>query len=132
MKLEEKIIWWKSSWMFNLALDNFGFLAICDLSTPQHPSICVCKVQLISKCLFGVIVLTKKDNEFFSRISALASKKWLNKKLYYTNYVKQPLVSIINCLYFFDLTSFKRLVQKSLKKSIDVWSKRWHQKDIWN
>ena len=45
------------------------------------------KGQLISKCLFGVIVGTKK-NEIFSRISALASKKWLNQKLYYTNYVK--------------------------------------------
>ena len=33
------------------------------------------KGQLISKCLFGVILWTKKTNEIFSRISALASKK---------------------------------------------------------
>ena len=46
------------------------------------------KGQLISKCLFGVFVWTKKNNELFSMISALASKKWLNQKLYYTNCVK--------------------------------------------
>ena len=50
--------------------------------------------------------LDKNTNEIFSKISALASKKRLNKKLYYTNYVKKPLISIIKCLYFFDLTSF--------------------------
>ena len=38
------------------------------------------KGQLISKCLFGVIVWTKKNNELFSRISALASKKRSNQK----------------------------------------------------
>ena len=46
------------------------------------------KGQLISKCLFGVIVWTKKTNEIFSRISVLASKNGLNQKLDYTNYVK--------------------------------------------
>ena len=38
------------------------------------------KGQLISKCLFGVIVWTKKNNEIFSRISALASKNRSNLK----------------------------------------------------
>ena len=38
------------------------------------------KGQLISKCLFGAIVWTKKNNDFFSRISALASKKRSNQK----------------------------------------------------
>ena len=38
------------------------------------------KGQLISKCPFGVIVRTKIPTKFFSRISALASKKWLNQK----------------------------------------------------
>ena len=33
-----------------------------------------------------------------------------------TNYIKYPLVSVIKCLYFVDLTSFKRLGQKSLKR----------------
>ena len=42
------------------------------------------KGQLISKCPFGVIVWTKIP----TRISALASKKRLNQKLYCTNYVK--------------------------------------------
>ena len=64
------------------------------------------KGQSISKCLLGAIVSTKKTNEIFLRISALASKKRLNQKLYYTKYVKQPLNSIIKCLHFFDLTSF--------------------------
>ena len=64
------------------------------------------KGQLISKCLLGDIVSTKKTKEFFLRISALASKMRLNQKLYNTKYVKQPLISIIKCLYFFDLTSF--------------------------
>jgi hypothetical protein len=35
------------------------------------------KGQLISKGLFGVIVLTKKTTKFFLRISPLASKKSL-------------------------------------------------------
>ena len=38
------------------------------------------KGQLISKCLFGVIVWTKKNSEIFSRISALASKERSNQK----------------------------------------------------
>ena len=46
------------------------------------------KGQLISKCPLGVIVSTKKTNEIFLRISALASKKRLNQKMYYTKYVK--------------------------------------------
>ena len=32
------------------------------------------KGQLISKCLFGVIVWTKKNNEILSRIYALAAR----------------------------------------------------------
>ena len=39
------------------------------------------KGQLISKCPFGVIVWTKIPTKFFSRISALASKKRSNKKV---------------------------------------------------
>ena len=49
------------------------------------------KGQLISKCLLGVIVSTKKSTKFFLRISALASKMRLNQQLYNTKYVKQPL-----------------------------------------
>ena len=37
------------------------------------------KGQLISKCLLGVIVSTKKPTNFFLRISTLASKKRLNQ-----------------------------------------------------
>ena len=43
-------------------------------------SFTVVKGQIISKCLFGVIVWTKNNNE--------DSKKWLNQKIYYTSYVK--------------------------------------------
>ena len=39
------------------------------------------KGQLISKCPFGVLKSSKKNNEIFSRISALASKKRSNKKI---------------------------------------------------
>ena len=46
------------------------------------------KGQFISKCPLGVIVSTKKNNEIFLRISALASKKRLNQKHYYYKYVK--------------------------------------------
>ena len=38
------------------------------------------KGQLISKSPFGVFKLTKKTNEIFVRISALASKKRSNQK----------------------------------------------------
>ena len=38
------------------------------------------KGQLISKCPFGVKISSKKTNKFFSRISALASKKRSNQK----------------------------------------------------
>ena len=38
------------------------------------------KGQLISKCPFGVFKSSKKTNEIFSRISALASKKRSNQK----------------------------------------------------
>ena len=38
------------------------------------------KCQLISKCPFGVFKSSKKNNNFFSRISALASKKRSNQK----------------------------------------------------
>ena len=38
------------------------------------------KGQLISKCLFGAIVSTKKPTNIFLRISALASKKRSNQK----------------------------------------------------
>ena len=40
----------------------------------------ITKGQIISKCLFGVIIWTKKNNEIFSRISALASKERSNQK----------------------------------------------------
>ena len=38
------------------------------------------KGQLISKCPFGVKNFFQKTNKFFSRISALASKKRSNQK----------------------------------------------------
>ena len=68
--------------------------------------------------------LDKKNNEIFSRISALASKKGLNQKLYYTNYVKYPLISKMKCLFFgFDL--FLKAMEEILEKnSLVFWSKR--------
>ena len=41
---------------------------------------CVGKGQLISKCPIDVFKSTKKTNEIFARISALASKKRSNQK----------------------------------------------------
>ena len=41
------------------------------------------------------------------KISALASTKWLNQKIYYTNYVKQPIISMYNkvpLFFWFDLS----------------------------
>ena len=46
------------------------------------------KGQVISKCLLGVIISTKKTNEIFLRISALASKKSSNQKTLLYKYVK--------------------------------------------
>ena len=40
----------------------------------------IIKGQLISKCLFGVFRSTKKTNQIFVRISALASKRRSNQK----------------------------------------------------
>ena len=45
------------------------------LSTPR-----AAKGQLISKCLFGAIVSTKKPTNFNLRISAIPSKKRSNQK----------------------------------------------------
>ena len=63
---------------------------ICTASITFKIGICgpPSKGQLISKGLFDVIVSTKKNNEFFVRISALASKKRWDQKikaLYITN-----------------------------------------------
>ena len=44
---------------------------------------------------FGCHHFDQKTNEIFLRISALASKKRLNQTLYYSKYVKQPLISMI-------------------------------------
>ena len=48
----------------------------------------LCKGQLISKVLFGVIVLDRKTNEIFLSISAIPSKKSSNQKTLLYNYVK--------------------------------------------
>ena len=53
---------------------------------------------------FGCHCFDQKTNKIFLRISALAYKKRLKQKLYYTKYVKWPLINIIKCLFFwFDL-----------------------------
>ena len=57
---------------FTLFCGNYSLVAFADKSTA--------KGQLISKCIFGAIVWTKKATKFFSRISALASKKMSNQK----------------------------------------------------
>ena len=43
---------------------------------------------------FGCHCFDQKANEIFLRISALASNKRLNQKLYLKNYVKYPLISV--------------------------------------
>ena len=65
-----------------------------------------------------------KNKRNVLRISALDFKKCSNQNTLLYNYVKQPLISDIKCLYFFDPTSFQRLGQKSLKKSFVFWEKR--------
>ena len=45
------------------------------------------KGQLISKCLFGVIVFDQKNNKIILRISALASKKRSNQKKSLSNQI---------------------------------------------
>ena len=79
---------------------------------------------MISKCPFGVIVSTKIPTKL--RISALVSKKKSNLKIrvlftgltFFT-----PNDFILTLLhYFFELTSFKRLGQKS-SKSIIIWGR---------
>ena len=49
-------------------------------ASKKPPALVLTKGQLISKCLLGVIVWTKKPTKFFSRISAIASKKRSNQK----------------------------------------------------
>ena len=74
------------------------------------------KGQLISNCPFGAFKSTKKTNEIFVRISALASKKrsiQKNKGTLY-HYLDDFILTVLH--YFFDLTSFQRLEQKSLQK----------------
>ena len=59
----------------------------------------------------------KKTNEIFARVCALASKKRSNQTSSVRYVVKiNRRISGIKCPYFFDLTPFKRLGQKSLKK----------------
>ena len=60
--------------------------------------------------------LDRNTNEFFSRISALASKKRSNQKSCVRESKQNPPISGIKFPYFFDLTFFKRLGQKSLQK----------------
>ena len=80
---------------------------------------------------FGWHRFDQKTNEIFFKISALASKKRSYQTLYYTKYVKWPLISIIKCLYFFWFNLFLEARAEILKKNwLVFWSKRWHQKDI--
>ena len=59
------------------------------------------KGQLISKELFGVFKSTKKNNEMFEGISALASKRRSNnKKVKVLFYVKLQKVFYLNDSYF--------------------------------
>ena len=62
-------------------------------------------------------------------IPALASKKSLNQTTLLYDYVNYPLIGDIKCLYFFDLTSFKRLGQKSKVVSFGFWFK-WEQENL--
>ena len=57
------------------------------------------------KRTFWCHLFDQKTNEIFLGISALASKESSNQKTLLYNYVKQPLVSDIKCLNFFDPTS---------------------------
>ena len=76
------------------------------------------KGQLISKSPFGVFKSTKKTNEIFVRISALASKKRSNqnnKSLYITN-CDDFILTLLH--YFFDLTSLEARAEIQEKKSL--------------
>ena len=62
--------------------------------------------QLISKCPPGVFKSSKKNNELFLRMSALASKKRSNQKDKVTLYhqIEDFILTLLHN--FFDLTSF--------------------------
>ena len=73
------------------------------------------KGQLSSKCPFSVFKSHRNQCNFL-RISALASKKRSNQKSSVRESKSKPPIGGIKCAYFFDLTSFNRLRQKSLQK----------------
>ena len=64
------------------------------------------KGQIISKCPFWCLQIIQKTNEFFSRISALTSKKMLSKKNKGTLYHWMEIFILTLLHYIFDLTSF--------------------------
>ena len=70
------------------------------------------KVSLFRKRIFLLSLKPKTQRNHFL-ISALASKKTLNQKTLLYNYIHQPLISKIKCVYFLDPASFQRLGQKS-------------------
>ena len=81
---------------------------------------------------FWCLQIFQKINEIFSRISALASKTCSNQKSSARESKWNYPISGTTCLYFFHLTSFKRLGQKSsnTKISLVFWEIWKDQKDI--
>ena len=67
------------------------------------------------KMSFWRLQSSQKKQEYFVRISALASRKRSNQKSSVRESKKNQPISVIKCPYFFDLTSFYRLGQKSLE-----------------
>ena len=67
--------------------------------------------QALENCLVFLRIKKYTDTYVFDTINL----KWWNQKLYYTNYAKYPLISMIKCPCFFDLTYSQRLGQKSWK-----------------
>ena len=83
----------------------------------QCCALAAAKGQLISKANFLVLIRTKKRTKLFFDFCPkdLKQVKSKNKCVYY---VKYPLINIIKCLHFFDLTHFQRLGQKSKNSSV--------------
>ena len=76
---------------------------------------------------FWCLQIFQKNNEFFSRISALASKKRSNQKNKGTLYrwLEDLILTLLR--YFFDLEARAEILEKNLLFFWKIWR---HQKDI--
>ena len=92
------------------------------------------KGQLISEWLFDLLIFPKYQCKNLMNFCPRIPRIGKINALFYTNYVKYPLISnkelfiIIKCLYFFDWTTFYILGQKFIKFLHWVFGNSKHQK----